>query len=93
MLVAIATSFRRFDDVTGDPEAITRAQIKAATAKTFDALRAAHVADHQKLFRRVAFDCRRRRPRRSPPTSASAIRRPATTRSSPRCTFNTAATC
>jgi alpha-L-fucosidase 2 len=56
VLVAIATSFRRFDDVSGEPEAITRAQIKAATAKDFDKLRAAHVADHQKLFRRVSFD-------------------------------------
>jgi alpha-L-fucosidase 2 len=56
VLVAIATSFRRFDDVTGDPEAITRAQLKAAAGKTFEALRAAHVADHQKLFGRVAFE-------------------------------------
>jgi len=55
VLVAVATSFRRFDDVSGNPEAITRAQIKAAAAKDFAALRAAHVADHQKLFRRVAF--------------------------------------
>jgi alpha-L-fucosidase 2 len=56
VLVAIATSFRRFDDVSGNPEATTLAQIKAATAKDFDALRAAHVADHQKLFRRVWFE-------------------------------------
>jgi alpha-L-fucosidase 2 len=56
VLVAIATSFRRFDDVAGDPEAITRAQITAAAAKSYDALRAAHVADHRSLFRRVAFD-------------------------------------
>ena len=33
VLVAIATSFRRFDDVSGDPEAITRAQIKAAAGE------------------------------------------------------------
>jgi alpha-L-fucosidase 2 len=56
VLVAVATSFRRFDDVSGDPEAITRGQISSAAAKDFDALRAAHVADHQKLFRRVAFE-------------------------------------
>ena len=35
---------------------VTRTQIKAAAAKSFDTLRAAHVADHQKLFRRVAFE-------------------------------------
>jgi alpha-L-fucosidase 2 len=56
VLVAIATSFRRFDDVSGDPESITRAQLEAAAEKDFEALRAAHVADHQKLFRRVAFE-------------------------------------
>jgi alpha-L-fucosidase 2 len=56
VLVAIATSFRRYDDVSGNPEATTLAQIKAATAKDFDALRAAHIADHQKLFRRVGFE-------------------------------------
>jgi len=56
VLVAIATSFKRFDDVSGNPEAITRAQINAAAGKSFETLRAAHVADHQKLFRRVAFE-------------------------------------
>ena len=56
VLVAIATSFRRFDDVSGDPEAITRAQIGAAAGKSFETLRAAHLADHQKWFRRVAFE-------------------------------------
>ena len=56
VLVAIATNFRRFDDVSGDPEQVTRTQIKAAAAKSFDTMRATHVADHQKLFRRVAFD-------------------------------------
>ena len=56
VLVAIATNFRRFDDVSGDPESTTRAQIKAAATRTFDALRTAHVMDHQKLFKRVTFD-------------------------------------
>jgi alpha-L-fucosidase 2 len=56
VFVAAATSFRRFDDVSGDPEGITRAQINAVTVKSFETLRAAHVADHQKLFRRVAFE-------------------------------------
>ncbi len=56
VLVAVATSFRRFDDVGADPTAITRAQIAAAAAKPYDALLAAHVADHQRLFRRVSLD-------------------------------------
>ena len=56
VLVAIATNFRRFDDVSGDPEQVTRTQIKAAAAKSYHTMRATHVADHQKLFRRVAFE-------------------------------------
>jgi alpha-L-fucosidase 2 len=56
VLVAIATSFRRFDDVGGNPEAATRLQIEAAVRKSYDELRNAHVADHQKLFRRVSFE-------------------------------------
>ena len=56
VLVAIATSFRRFDDVSGDPAAITRAQIEAAASKSFDTLRTAHVSDHARLFGRVKLD-------------------------------------
>ncbi len=55
-LVAMATNYRRYDDVTGDPDAITTAQITAASVKPFAALRAAHVREHQRLFRRVALD-------------------------------------
>jgi alpha-L-fucosidase 2 len=56
ILVAAATSYRSYKDVSGDPEAITTAQIQRAAGKRFDALRAAHVAEHQRLFRRVSLD-------------------------------------
>lgn len=56
LLIAVATSFVRFDDVSGDPERITRAQIAAAAAKSYAELRAAHVADYRALFRRVDLD-------------------------------------
>jgi alpha-L-fucosidase 2 len=56
LLIALATSYKRYDDVSGDPEAIVKAQIAAAQAKTFDALLAAHVKEHQRLFRRVSLD-------------------------------------
>ena len=56
VLVAIATNYRRFDDVGGDPAAITRAQIAAAAAKSHGVLFAAHAGDHQRLFRRVSLD-------------------------------------
>jgi alpha-L-fucosidase 2 len=56
VLVAIATSYRRFDDVAGDPAAITRAQIAAAATKSYGVLFAAHAGEHQRLFRRVTLD-------------------------------------
>ena len=56
LLVTAATSYRRYDDVSGDPESITRRQLAAAQQRGYEALRAAHVTEHQRLFRRVAID-------------------------------------
>jgi alpha-L-fucosidase 2 len=56
VLVAIATNFRNYKDVSGDPESLTRAQIDSASAKSVDSLREKHVAEHQRLFGRVAFE-------------------------------------
>jgi alpha-L-fucosidase 2 len=56
LLIAAATSYVRFDDVSGDPEARTRETIARAAAKPFAALRDAHVREHQRLFRRVSLD-------------------------------------
>jgi alpha-L-fucosidase 2 len=55
VLLTAATSFRRFDDISGDPEAITAAQLDAAAGKSWQQLFDAHVADHQRLFHRVAI--------------------------------------
>jgi len=56
LLVAMATSYRRFDKVDGDPAAITAAQIAKATARGFAQIARDASADHQALFRRVAVD-------------------------------------
>jgi alpha-L-fucosidase 2 len=56
LLIAAATSFKRFDDVSGDPEAIVKKQIAAAAKKSFAKLRAAQLADYQTLFNRVSLD-------------------------------------
>ena len=56
ILLAAATSYRRFDDVGGDPEAMVRTQLAAAASKPFATLRSAHVLEHQRLFRRVQLD-------------------------------------
>jgi alpha-L-fucosidase 2 len=56
LLITAATSYRRYDDVGGDPEAVTRRQLAAAQQRGYEELRAAHVTEHQRLFRRVAID-------------------------------------
>lgn len=56
LLVAAATSYRRFDDVSGDPAADDRARLARASRKPWRALLAAHRADHRRLFRTVSVD-------------------------------------
>ncbi|WP_298577278.1 glycoside hydrolase family 95 protein [uncultured Luteimonas sp.] len=56
LLLTAATSYRRYDDVSGDPETITREQLDAAARRRWHALREAHVAAHRTLFRRVSID-------------------------------------
>jgi alpha-L-fucosidase 2 len=55
MLIAAATSYRNFDDVSGDPAASVAAALGAASRRSIDALRAAHVRDYQRLFSRVTL--------------------------------------
>ncbi len=56
LLIAAATSYKSYKDVTGDPEALTKEAIAKAGTKSFDALLKDHVAAHQALFRRVTLD-------------------------------------
>ena len=56
ILVAAATSYKNFQDVSGDPESIVKAQIAAAAKKKFDKLLAAHTKEHQRLFQCVSLD-------------------------------------
>jgi len=56
LILAAATSYKSFQDVSADPAARCDKTIAAITGKDCDALRKAHVADHRNLFRRVAVD-------------------------------------
>ena len=56
ILIAGATGYQRFDDVSGDPVAANRDTLARAVARGPDALRQAHREDHQRLFKRVAID-------------------------------------
>lgn len=59
--ITAATSFVRFDDVSGDPEAITAVQLRHARGKDVAQLHADHLAEHRRLFRRVSLDLGRTR--------------------------------
>jgi alpha-L-fucosidase 2 len=60
ILVSIATSFNGFDKNPAtegqDYKAIAEEQLKKASAKTFDQLKKAHIADYQKYFNRVSLN-------------------------------------
>ncbi|MGC4072078.1 MAG: glycoside hydrolase N-terminal domain-containing protein [Nibricoccus sp.] len=56
VMVTAATSFKNFQDISGDSEAPAVAAMNAASAKSYNDLLAAHQADHRSLFRRVALD-------------------------------------
>ena len=56
LLVAAATSYKNYKDVSGDPEASAKGYLAKADRRSFDDLRRDHVAEHQRLFRRVTLD-------------------------------------
>ncbi|HEY8995677.1 MAG TPA: glycoside hydrolase family 95 protein [Lacunisphaera sp.] len=56
LVVAAATNFVSYRDVSGVPAERNATVLAAVAGKSFTALRTAHVADHQALFRRVSLD-------------------------------------
>ena len=54
LVVGAATNFVSYKDVSGDPDARVTSTLRALEGKPFDAIKAAHIAQHQRLFRRVA---------------------------------------
>jgi alpha-L-fucosidase 2 len=56
LVLASATSFNSFQDISADPEARCVDIMRQATAKPYATLLNEHVADHQALFGRVSLD-------------------------------------
>jgi alpha-L-fucosidase 2 len=56
ILIAMATSYRKYDDTNGDSAAVTHAQIARASHRSFDRIAADASAEHRRLFRRVTLD-------------------------------------
>ena len=55
LLIAAATNFVNYKDVSADAEARVEAVLKAVGDKSYEALKSAHIREHQRLFRRVAL--------------------------------------
>jgi len=66
LLVGAASSLEADTDGSGDPAGSAGRQVASAATKAYEGLRAAHVADHQRLFRRVALDLGRSKYARYP---------------------------
>jgi alpha-L-fucosidase 2 len=56
LVLAGATSFINFQDVSGEPAEACIRVLAGVREMNWSQLRAAHVADHQRLFRRVSLD-------------------------------------
>ena len=56
ILLAAATGYKSYKDVSGDPAVIVRKTLDKATSRTFAQLEKSHVTEHQRIFRRVSLD-------------------------------------
>ncbi len=56
LILVGASSFVNYRDISGDPDARNRQTLERIGDKSYAAMRNAHTADHQKLFRRVSLD-------------------------------------
>ena len=56
ILIAAATSYKNYRDVSGDPAALAKAYLNRIKGKSFVAMRSEHVREHRRLFRRVTLD-------------------------------------
>ena len=54
LVIAAATNFVNYKDVSADPAARVDSTMKTVEGKGYEALKAAHLNEHQRLFRRVA---------------------------------------
>jgi alpha-L-fucosidase 2 len=56
IFIAAATSYKKYQDVSGDPDVLCRDYLQRVAGKSYVNLKSDAVADHQRLFRRVTLD-------------------------------------
>ncbi|UZT99037.1 glycoside hydrolase family 95 protein [Chryseobacterium fluminis] len=54
--VSIATNFKKYNDLSGNPDARVSEYLKSASNKKYDAELKAHIEKYQKFFQRVSLD-------------------------------------
>lgn len=55
LYIAAATNFKSFRELAGDPAARNKATLAKAATRTYEDIRKDHIAEHQRLFRRVSL--------------------------------------
>jgi len=55
LLIAAATNFVSYKDVSGDPRARVDAALASSSSKPYETLKAAHLDEHRRLFRRATM--------------------------------------
>ncbi|MFZ6770341.1 glycoside hydrolase family 95 protein [Undibacterium sp. Di26W] len=55
LLIAAATSYVNYHDVSGDPVALVRRQTEQAATKPYELLKSNHIRDHQALFNNMSI--------------------------------------
>jgi len=55
LIIAAATNFVNYKDISGDAAGRVDAAIKAVAGKSFEAMKTAHIAEHRRLFRRASM--------------------------------------
>src|SRR6185437_6087191 len=55
LFLVAATSFKNFQDISGDPAKICAKELASVSQKKFDSVLSAHLADYRGLFHRLSF--------------------------------------
>lgn len=56
LLISAATSYKNYQDISGNEAALSQTVIEKASKKSFETLKREHINDYQKFFRRVSLD-------------------------------------
>ena len=55
LLFVAGTNFKRYDDLSGNPEKLSAEYMSCVAGRTYDRLLSRHIESHQQLFRRVSL--------------------------------------